>query len=137
MLYGRRAMQKRTHKHKWVGSGQTRKAKAAPASKVSCIVAVSPHAAAAAATSVCPPLPVLTVACYHLFTPPTMQPASKWYPADDEKYPLARRFTPKAAKLRSSIKAGSVLILLSGRHRGKRVVFLQQLPSGLLLVTGA
>ena len=63
-------------------------------------------------------------------------PAGRFYPADDEHKKLARRHTPKAAKLRASITPGTVLILLAGKFRGCRVVCLKQLTSGLLLVTG-
>jgi len=61
----------------------------------------------------------------------------KFYAADDTTVPLrSHRGKSKPAKLRKTISAGSVVILLAGRHRGKRVVVLKQLPSGLLLVSG-
>merc|ERR1712226_1364680 len=66
--------------------------------------------------------------------------AQRFYPVDQER----RRFKTTGAgksyraaqKVKEGIVPGSVLILVAGRHRGKRVVFLKQLESGLLLVTG-
>jgi large subunit ribosomal protein L6e len=60
----------------------------------------------------------------------------KYYPADDVKVQKGPTPVRNAPKLKASIKPGSVLILVAGRFRGKRVVCLKQLGSGLLLVSG-
>merc|ERR1712167_330845 len=58
-------------------------------------------------------------------------------PAEDVKKRLGNHHnTTKKTKLRQSVTPGTVLIMLAGRFKGQRVVFLKQLDGGLLLITG-
>lgn len=66
-----------------------------------------------------------------------LKTSKNWYPTTDAKVRFSRKCkAPKASKLRQDITPGTVLIILAGRFRGRRVIFLKQLKSGLLLVTG-
>ncbi|KAI4136699.1 MAG: hypothetical protein L6R39_007657 [Caloplaca ligustica] len=64
------------------------------------------------------------------------QKAKKFYPAEDESKPKKVRKSIHSARPRASLVPGTVLILLAGRFRGKRVILLKHLPQGVLLVTG-
>ncbi|CAI6324881.1 unnamed protein product [Periconia digitata] len=62
--------------------------------------------------------------------------AQKYYPAEDEAQMKKARKTAHPTKYRASLVPGTILVLLSGRFRGKRVILLRQLSQGTLLITG-
>ncbi|KAI9840131.1 MAG: hypothetical protein M1837_001892 [Sclerophora amabilis] len=68
--------------------------------------------------------------------PHQSQKANKWYPTEDEYQPKKVRKSIRPTTLRPSLQPGTILILLAGRFRGKRVVLLKHLSQGVLLVTG-
>ena len=60
-----------------------------------------------------------------------------WYPVSNIKGHFIRKCKiPKKTHISAELVPGQVVILLSGRFRGRRVVYLKKLESGLLLVTG-
>ena len=60
-----------------------------------------------------------------------------WYPTTNLKQHFKRKSKlPKPTHIQHGLQPGQIVILLSGRFRGKRVVYLKKLQSGLLLVTG-
>merc|ERR1712167_560517 len=63
--------------------------------------------------------------------------APKYYSAEDTRGPLRNnKSNNKQTKLKASLVPGAVVIMLAGRFKGRRAVFLKQLDSGLCLITG-
>ena len=60
-----------------------------------------------------------------------------WYSTSDVKQHFVRKCKlPKPSHIQKKLTPGQIVIILSGRFRGRRVVYLKRLDSGLLLVTG-
>jgi len=63
----------------------------------------------------------------------------RYYPTEErpKKFSVKRkRFGDHPRRFRSTVAPGTVVILVAGKHAGKRAVVVKHLSSGLLLVTG-
>jgi large subunit ribosomal protein L6e len=63
----------------------------------------------------------------------------RYYPTEErpKKFSVKRkRFGDHPRRFRSTLTPGTVVILVAGKHAGKRAVVVKHLASGLLLVTG-
>jgi len=69
----------------------------------------------------------------NVIVPSNAQRAPRWYPAEDVPKPKKARKTQRPTKFRDTLTPGTVLIILAGRFRGKRVVLLKKLEDSLLI----
>jgi len=63
----------------------------------------------------------------------------RYYPTEErpKKFSVKRKtFSSHTRRFRSTLTPGTVVILVAGKHAGKRAVVVKHLSSGLLLVTG-
>jgi len=64
------------------------------------------------------------------------QKTPHFYPAEARPKKLPTTRTLRAPTIRTSLRPGTVVILLAGRYKGQRCVVLKHLKSGLICVTG-
>ena len=60
----------------------------------------------------------------------------KSYPTQERSRRRPSKKIAPVRRFKAGLEPGRVVIVLAGRHKGKRVVVLKTLPSGLLLITG-
>lgn len=62
--------------------------------------------------------------------------APRFYPTETASQPKKARKSLRPPQIRPSLTPGTIVIILAGRFRGKRAVFLKSLQSGLLMISG-